>query len=388
MALESADPGKDKLDWDDQHLDPPFARPCFRDAFCNSALVPSSGGGGLSDTGYFLHKKMVAVAGRSALDEKRESVVGGMIDKVKDLQSELDIIVDFLESGEDVDGGILAIYARLISDLDQLSGTNGSELARRLGFVRQRRDVCGVIHDNKAILQAIRGYLDIIFVEGDRVPDIVARLKNKISSLDDAIVLLEQLLHPVKSSPMLCGFISAITYSDNVKAMIRDRNDLTAATVHAHALHDTADHATATPPLITTTVLPLGYSQLTDVSVDVNRFNLPRVFRTIAANAIEAGAQEIKLSIEDAGEFIRIIISNSGAPIHEGDVDLLCEHHFSKATEGVYRHFGGWGEGLSTARDLIEQMGGVFERPTACLPKEKGGLGGAAFSFLLAKTEV
>lgn len=361
-------------DREDGQSGPTFLSTAYADVFRQSTICGMNGE--VPDAAAFLRSELLKTVTTDAV-AKREAAIGCLIRSIRRLKQDTLLIAQFAKSEDSVNDDIVQHAMRLIDGFNELIKGNGTELAAKLGFKDRSDDVMGVLHDCKPAIRSVRGYLECIFVDGERSPDIIDRLTNSANDLSTIILLFEQVLLPEASSSLRSDLVTDI-FHGAVTQMIDARNALLVSCKQ--------ERCQQLQP-IRTKVLPAGLTKLINPTAPVyaNRFNLPRVFRILTANAIDSGAFEVKIYIEDCGDTVKFTVANDGKPIPDHHVDLLFHTHFSAPTPGVPQYFGGWGDGLSTARRLVSQMGGEFDPPVSCWEKADGGLGGAAFSFRLKK---
>ncbi|MBU1992787.1 MAG: ATP-binding protein [Patescibacteria group bacterium] len=124
------------------------------------------------------------------------------------------------------------------------------------------------------------------------------------------------------------------------------------------------------------------------VKLSLNLVYIFVALKDYARNAIDAGADRMKIIVEDRdGTHVKIRIQNNGIPIPEGVVSRIYEPHFTYHAPGQEVAFGGAGSGSAGIKYFIEEMGGGIGEIDCEKTEKQGGLGGPEFVFYLPKAK-
>lgn len=93
------------------------------------------------------------------------------------------------------------------------------------------------------------------------------------------------------------------------------------------------------------------------VSVWGDEFKVEEVLTNYLSNALNhvAGEKQIKVTVEQLGECVRVTVFNTGAHIPEADIDQIWDK-FYKVDKARTREYGGSGVGLSIVRAIMESF--------------------------------
>lgn len=353
-------------------------------AFHQSILFNPDGGDCPELARFFLQKIRRAAVGMripQKLAKERADFINKIACKIREMERSLELLVYHLRSGKEDDEEILEIARVLTKDLTNLNNIKSDKIEAVLQFQLGMDEIQGIVHDGKATIRAVLEYLKILFEEKERAPGIIDRLERNAKQLEDSACQFEQLL--VAPDPEAHDLANLLHQGANsVTSLFENKNALRQDLMKSGRYE--------VPPAIDTRLHVSAPVEVQD-PVLAHELNVPRILKTLATNAVNAGASNIRIITEDAGDHTRVIVVNDGEPLPTRDPEQLFARGFSVKFGRHYTHFDSWGDGLSTARKLVQKMGGAFESPVSCPTVEQGGFesgrGGARFSFLLKKAK-
>ena len=103
------------------------------------------------------------------------------------------------------------------------------------------------------------------------------------------------------------------------------------------------------------------YEEKPDTYVWGDELQTEEVFRNYFSNAVHycSGSREIRVTITNVDDAVRVAVFNTGEPIPEENLEKLWEK-FYKADQSRSREYGGSGLGLSIVKAIMESMNGKY----------------------------
>ncbi|EUJ18140.1 two-component sensor histidine kinase [Listeria aquatica FSL S10-1188] len=95
------------------------------------------------------------------------------------------------------------------------------------------------------------------------------------------------------------------------------------------------------------------------LEITAERDRIQQILVNLLSNAIQYTQTEgkVRLSLDDAGDYVVIKVMDNGIGIPEKDLDRIFER-FYRVDKARSRHSGGTGLGLSIVKHLVESMDG------------------------------
>ncbi|GIP17446.1 hypothetical protein J40TS1_30880 [Paenibacillus montaniterrae] len=228
-----------------------------------------------------------------------------------------------------------------ISAFDVMRARLKESLDQQAAYEQARNElVANISHDLRTPITSIRGYVeglqDGIARDEQKVARYLAVIKNKTDQLDRLIEDLFQF------SQLESGQLAMeLRESDS-----REFLEAMAAPFELEFHEDSSVELTVVRPFP---------SRL----IQVDRDRMAQVFENIIENAKKYGGRpaEMTISAQEEGNWIRIMIKDSGIGISEDDLPHLFER-FYRGEKSRSRAFGGAGLGLAICKQIVEKHGG------------------------------
>lgn len=189
-------------------------------------------------------------------------------------------------------------------------------------------------------------------------------------------------------------FLSRIKRNaDRMSVLVRDLSDITRLESGRMQLELTSFDLSETVSSVVASLVTAFEARKQEFLIDVgdeasivcaDRSSVRRILKNLLDNASRYTPQggRIAVRIKEAGDFVRIEVSDSGIGISEEDQSRLFTPFFRSEDSDV-REYAGWGLGLVVARRLVEAQGGEI---TWTSEPGKGSV--FAFSVPLAGTGI
>lgn len=212
------------------------------------------------------------------------------------------------------------------------------------------RLIYGITHDFNNLITQIYTNLEVVLLDNELKSETKETITNAITSLDQAVELLEKLKtisRPINNKEyyidpvvILCDLIKKIKGTSNLKIDVEN-------------------------------------SIVNNVSVKIDRTSFTRVIENIIDNAIYACSfaekPEIFISLNCTSDYLEILIEDSGEGIPNHLASFIFNPYFTTKKNNI-----GSGVGLSISKTLITSVGGTLE-----LSRDKKRLSGAGFVLTL-----
>ncbi len=212
--------------------------------------------------------------------------------------------------------------------------TRERELTRR-----QEEFVADVSHELRTPLATVKSYVETLLDGADKEPDTRRRFLGVLASETERMVSM------VKDLLVLSQIDSA--------RVDWHMDDVNLKELALEAVEQTRQKASASSHLIEVAIKD------NFPKVFVDRDKIMRVFTNLLNNAVKFTPQDgrITLRAEEDGDFIKILIEDTGRGIPENELPRIFER-FYRVEKTRSRDYGGTGLGLSIARKMVQAHGG------------------------------